>query len=102
MANTKRFEYDDIDPDVFFEILEDIGMSEKAFTRINKVDPSNFRKWRSGKVKIPGWAYIQAKMFQNCLGAIPEARKAVADLIRIDNYNPELGEYPFLKEDYND
>lgn len=91
----KRFEYDRMTGEEFAEALADIDMKPETFARLFGQNADRVKKWADGREDVPTWVPPVVAMLANCPGTVPEARATAAQLIRLDNLRPELGEYPY-------
>lgn len=97
-AVSARFEYTRLTGKELSEDLSDLGMEPKTFCRIFGVNPNVMTRWLKDEQEPPPWVHVaMALLFLP--GAIPEARKAAAEHIKIDREHPEKGEFPFLRAD---
>lgn len=90
-----RFTYDRITPERFSAFLSSEDWSPKSFARIFGCDVKRVVRWAKGEEDAPPWIFVVVRIMEEVPGAIPEARKAAAEMIRQDRWHPEHGEYPY-------
>ena len=97
-----RFSYDRITPERLSAFFTEQDWSPNTFARIFGCDPKRVGKWLKGEEDAPPWVYPVVCILDEVPGAIPEARKAAADMIRLDRKHPEHGEYPYRQHQEDD
>ena len=79
--------------------LEAEGMSEGTFLRLWEVNNSNaIQDWLCGKRPIPGWVRPAFALMFPHPGNVAELRQIAAQTIVKDNFNTDLGAFPFANE----
>lgn len=69
-------------------------MTPQTFARIFGARLEVVERWLAGTQDIPPWTAPVLRMLQ-VPAAVAAARAAAAEMIRVDNLRPELGDYPF-------
>ena len=76
--------------------LDAEGMSGGTFLRLWEVNNSNaIQDWLSGKRPIPGWVRPAFALMFTHPGNVAELRRIASETIERDNFNPDLGDFPF-------
>lgn len=99
---SRRYDYRRMTAEEFRTALQSIDMPPLAFGRICGFEEKRIRQWMTGEQDIPIWVPVFVSVLTNVPGALYEARQAAAEMIRLDTWRPEDGEYPFLAKDSGD
>src|SRR5688572_24740550 len=94
MAN--RFVWRRLNADEFNSELRFQGVSLGKFTRLWGQNITKVRRWSKGEEDIPTWIPMALAAMR-----VPNVRETlsavVAQMIKLDNDHPKLGELPYLK-----
>lgn len=95
----KRFIYDAMSPEEFDSQLSRLRMKRDAFARLVGLDRTVIGQWHNGRSDIPYWATVILALLNKHPANIEEARQLAAENIRLDTWNEDDGEYPFLEKE---
>jgi len=95
----RRFQYDKITGPEAARRLNLLDMKRETFARLVGAEASNLRKSFAQNEPVAHWMHLLIRLFENCPGAIAEARQLAAECTRSDAEHPNRGDYPYLEPD---
>lgn len=102
---TKRFKYLFLSANELRDALEQADMAPATFCRLTGASMDDMSRWLDvGKPMLtpPHWVTVMLDLFKEHPSNIVQARITAAEMIVLDKNNPERGEFPYQKGNYDD
>lgn len=100
MMAKRRFEYVRMQGSDLSNVLNEIDVKPETLARITGMPLPRVFNWINGKDDIPYWVPVFCAALQSG-EAIVFAKQEAAERIKLDNWHPEDGEFPYLQDQNN-